>query len=86
MADYPTDYYYDIIRKQPNFKNLTVIYNITNLTSHIFKSSILLVNVYYQDLTYNAILESPALMFADVLGVIGGNFLLLNYRKKQFLD
>lgn len=70
MADYPTDYYYSIIKNQSNVNDL---YTKTGQTINdtIYKYTTCLVNVFYSDLSYNAIVESPALTFDQVVGLIG---------------
>lgn len=59
MADYLTDVYYDyLINKYTRFKNLSY----TQL-----KQNILLVNVYYDDLSYTVIEESPKSTIIDLV-------------------
>ena len=55
MADYPTDYYFGIVNKQPNVEK---IYKATNqtATTSLYKYSTLLLNVYYNGLTFDQVL------------------------------
>lgn len=71
LADYPTSYYYEIVSKQKNL--LSKFSTFTNSTPSyaLFKESVLMVNVFYQDLTYTHISESPSYNFADILGIVG---------------
>lgn len=70
MADYPTDYYYSIVKTQ---SNVAALYTNTNQTMNdtIYKSTTCLVNIFYSDLGYNAIVESPSLTFDQVVGLVG---------------
>jgi hypothetical protein len=70
MADYPTDYYYNVIAAQKNVIKLYAKWNKT-LTKQRFSESTVLVNVFYDDLVYSAIVESPSLTLDQVVGVIG---------------
>jgi hypothetical protein len=70
MADYPTNYYYNVIKSQENLVNLYKKWNET-MSFEAFKKSTLLVNVFYKDLVYEAIIENPALTFDQVIGVLG---------------
>ena len=60
MADYPTKSYYSVIGNQ---KNIAVVYRVNNLnmTFELYKYSMALVNVFYSDISYNYISESPTL-------------------------
>ena len=70
MADYPTDYYFDLIKNQPNVQEIFSHYN-KSITMNLYKYSTLIVNVFYDDLAYNSIIESPALTYDQVMGIIG---------------
>ena len=67
MADYPTEYYYKVIRNQSNLVDLFNNSKI-QINYETFKMSLLYVNVFFEELIYTAIVESPALTFDQVLG------------------
>jgi hypothetical protein len=56
----------------------------TNLTYDLFKQSMVMINVYYDDLHYTIISETPTYQIIDLIGLIGLN-LNFNYIEK-FLD
>lgn len=63
VADYLTDVYYDyIIAKEPRFKNMTYSQ---------LKQKLLLVYIYYEDLSYTLIVESPK---TTIINLISSKF------------
>lgn len=70
MADYPTTYYYNALKKQPDVERRIKGGNKT-ATFELLKYSCLLVNVFYEDLLYTAIEEEAALTLDNVIGQIG---------------
>ncbi len=71
-SQYPTRYYFDIIKDQPKLKNkFSGFSNKKNLSYDTFKESVLMVNIYYGDLSYTSVVESPAYTIDSLLGIIG---------------
>ena len=60
FADYPTSYYAEILKKEPlivqNFRNYS-----GQIDRGLLASSIALVNVYYEELSYKSVVEMPAI-------------------------
>ncbi|CAF1113979.1 unnamed protein product [Brachionus calyciflorus] len=69
LTDYPTEYYFNTIVQQSNIKDL---FDNTTITYEKFKESLLLVNVFYKDLSYTLLEEIPSKHLSDILGEIGG--------------
>ncbi|RNA03799.1 acid-sensing ion channel 1 isoform X2 [Brachionus plicatilis] len=69
-SDYPSEYYYSIIKDQPNV--IEKFENISNITFDKFKKSTLMVNVFYQDITSTFVQESPLINVEDLFSSIGG--------------
>ncbi|RNA37800.1 amiloride-sensitive sodium channel subunit gamma-like [Brachionus plicatilis] len=67
FSDYPTQYYYEIIKKQDNLKN-----KFENLTFDSFKQNTLMVNVFYQELSSTLIKETELIRLQDLAASIGG--------------
>lgn len=70
MSDYPTNYYYEIISKNPKLKDKYDNVG-KNVSFDTFKSSVVMLNVFYEDLGYTAITQKPAYTFDTLIGVIG---------------
>jgi hypothetical protein len=70
MADYPTDYYYGVVIKQPNVAALFTAYNVSQ-NQTVFKYAFSVVNVFYRETSYRAITTSASLSFFDTIGIIG---------------
>ncbi|RNA14620.1 DEgenerin Like [Brachionus plicatilis] len=66
-SDYPTQYYYEIIKKQDNLKN-----RFENSTFDSFKQSTLMVNVFYEELSLTFIKETRLINLQDLVASIGG--------------
>ncbi|RNA37802.1 amiloride-sensitive sodium channel subunit gamma [Brachionus plicatilis] len=66
-SDYPTQYYYEVIKKQDNVKN-----KFENLTFDSFKQSTLMVNVFYQELSSTFVEETRLIRPFDLVASIGG--------------
>ncbi|RMZ96626.1 Na+ channel domain containing [Brachionus plicatilis] len=67
FADYPTKYYFEVIKKQDNVKD-----KYENLTFDSFKQSTLMVNVFYQELSSTFIKETELIRLQDLAASIGG--------------
>ena len=79
-SDYPTNYYYDMIKNQPSLKSKferprTSIFQSVERSNEIsldsFRESVLMLNVYYGDLAYSTTIESPAYTFDSLMGILG---------------
>ena len=46
-------------------------YNRTNLTYDLFRNTMVMINVYYDDLHYTIISETPTYQYTDLIGLIG---------------
>ncbi len=66
MADYLTDYYYSVLGHQNNVATLYRMNNIS-MTMDLHKYTMLLVNVFYTDISYQYISESATLTWNLVL-------------------
>lgn len=73
LSDYPTTYYYDIVSKQTNL--VQKFSSFGNVTYSSFKESVLMVNIFYQELVYTEISEQASYTFIEMVGVIGKLFL-----------
>jgi hypothetical protein len=51
----------------------------TNLTYDSFRNSMLMINVYYDDLYYTVISETPTYQITDLIGLIGFYFLSFQF-------
>ena len=77
IADYPTDYYFQILKKstkiQSKFKSYLKKVNKTSLNDiePTVLNSILKVNLFYNDLSYVLIADSPAITVDTLIGTIG---------------
>lgn len=69
MSDYPSEYYYSIVSKQPNL--IQKFSGQGNVTYSNFKLSVLMVNVYYRELSYTLIEESATYSLLDIVGIVG---------------
>ncbi|RNA11071.1 acid-sensing ion channel 5, partial [Brachionus plicatilis] len=67
FADYPTQYYYEIIKKQDNLKN-----KFKNSTFDSLKQSTLMVNVFYQELSSTFVEETRLIRPFDLVASVGG--------------
>jgi hypothetical protein len=71
---YPSQNYAEILTS--NESEFTQFQN-KQLSKDLLRESILKVNIFYEDMTYTAITESPALSWDILLGNIGGMFSLM---------
>ncbi|RNA16101.1 amiloride-sensitive sodium channel subunit gamma [Brachionus plicatilis] len=69
-SDYPSEYYYNVIKKQSNVENR--FRNYGDLNYSIFKQSTLMLNVFYQELSSTVIKQSPKTSFPNLISKIGG--------------
>jgi hypothetical protein len=65
-ADYPTEYAYQILKKDHHFSRYK------NLTYEMFKQRSLMVNIYYSKLGYLSVSQVKKVEFMDLLATIGG--------------
>ena len=56
----------------PSFSSYLIYKNITNLSYEVVRENSLAVNIYYQDLGYTRISETPTMIIQDLLSQIGG--------------
>ncbi len=76
-SSFPTEWYSDVLIRNDNFNKTINLYSPklirynNNFTS--LKNALARVNVYYEDLKYTEIDESPAVTVNALLGVLGGN-------------
>ena len=66
IADYPTEYAYQILKSDQHFSR----YN--NLTYEMFKQRSLMVNIYYSKLGYLSVSQVKKVEFMDLLATIDG--------------
>ena len=66
----PSDYYIKMLAQQNNVLSLFTKYAET-FDASTLRQSICRINVYYSDMTYLSIVESPTLTYDQVLGLIG---------------
>lgn len=71
ISNYPTSFYSSWIQLQSNF--LQKFLN-NQTTSTNLQNSMLKISVYYQELAYKTITESPSLSWSQLLGIIGGEY------------
>ncbi|CAF0735692.1 unnamed protein product [Brachionus calyciflorus] len=69
-SDYPSVYYYNVIKDQPNLKGKFEASG--NLSYNLFKQSVLMVNVHYQELSYTFYEEIITYKVSDIIGSVGG--------------
>ncbi|CAF0900901.1 unnamed protein product [Brachionus calyciflorus] len=69
-SNYPTYYYYNIVSKQSNVENK--FNSFSNVTYNLFKESVLMVNVFYDELGYTTIIESSLYTSEGIFATIGG--------------
>lgn len=82
LSDYPTKDYFDIISKQPNLVQKFTNVRSSTLDFSSFKQSVVMINVYFHDLSYTLISESPSYTWDIMLGSIG----LFNLNKNNYFD
>lgn len=73
MTNYPTRWYYELFRNNDEFFTYGANRHLKNRTLDEIKQSILMVNVYYEDIFYTNISEIPEMNFDMLLSLIGGN-------------
>ena len=73
-ASYPTEWYLDLLLKQTNLVNKFSNFsqNSPNLNS-LIKNSVVKISIFYNDISYDALVESPVLTFDVLLGNVGGS-------------
>jgi hypothetical protein len=64
------DYYLDLINERPSLRSDFLA---SNLTLEKALKSFLVLNIYYDSLSYTRITESPQMDFIALLGSVGGN-------------
>lgn len=78
MSDYPSLFYFKIIqndtRLTQKFEKFGPINNKEPIKNDMFKATVLMVNVFYQELGYTLISESPAYSFETLIGIVGEKF------------
>ncbi len=80
-SSFPTEWHAGVLTRNAKFNKLINMYfdwiNLTtiNYTNDYasLKNAVARVNVYYEDLRYTVVDESPAITVASLLGTIGGN-------------
>lgn len=73
-ADYPSLWYYNILRRNDKFFiNNTNYPTLARLPYEQLKLSILMINVYYEDGLYTRISEAPELTIELLISFVGGN-------------
>ena len=76
LSDYPSVWYANTLINSSLFLNSTVYqWNPANSEWNydLLKKSLLKINVYYKDLAYTKIIETPALTIDSIIAFIGGN-------------
>lgn len=75
FSQYPTNSYLSLLRQQTGFtsKYSTYTQNSADFNSYI-KSSVAKINVFYSDISYIALIESPTITWDVLMGNIGGTF------------
>ena len=69
LATYPTDFYLQFLQLQPNLINR---YSTRESISQDIKNSVAKLNIFYNEISYTALTESPALTWDTLLSNIGG--------------
>jgi len=76
FSNYPTQWYSDILLNNSKFLNLVVNntpnYTMDYPTFESLQETLLMVNVYYEELFYTEIEDEPKLEFETLLSLIGG--------------
>lgn len=81
-STYPTEWYAQVLTNNSRFNSIINAYfamvNVTfiNYTNDYLalKNSVARINVYYEDLRYLQVDDSPAMNVISLLGTLGGNF------------
>jgi hypothetical protein len=71
MTNYPTYSYYEYLKTLPRVKKM-FNYNDSAITYERLKSSILGLNVFYEELSYVKTTEQPQTELSDLIANIGG--------------
>jgi hypothetical protein len=69
LTSYPTDFYLKFLQLQPNLINR---YSTRESISQDIKNSVAKLNIFYNEISYTALTESPALTWDTLLSNIGG--------------
>jgi hypothetical protein len=68
IASYPTNFYFDVISKKPNFAEK---FNGSKLTLDLFRESVAKVNIFYDHMMYTELIQRPVLSANDLVAAIG---------------
>lgn len=77
-SDYPSEYYYNLVKMQNNVKEKFNKYGQLNYS--LFKQSSLMLNVFYQDLSTTVIKESKTTTLPDLISKIGIKFSIISFK------
>ena len=77
---YPTNYYTEVLKLEPlvikNFENYTTGPSGLPINTDLFKQSVAMVNIYYEQLGFTRYAESPAVTGDSLFGTVGKHVLL----------